>query len=183
MKALITGAGSPNGIGFAIAKILGAAGHGVIVASTTSRIDERVAELRTLGVDAVGVVGDLRDPATIGRIVDAGPYAVCVNNAGMVAVGGSQLEAAIEDTTDADWSTAIDINLSTCFAVTRAVLPGMRANGYGRIVNIASTSGAVQAFVGDVPYHAAKAGMVGLTKAVALEVAAHGVTVNAVAPG
>jgi 3-oxoacyl-[acyl-carrier protein] reductase len=102
----------------------------------------------------------------------------------MVTVGGGeQLDAALTDTSDEDWETAIAINLTTCFAVTRAVVPAMQARGRGRIVNVASTSGPVQAFVGDVPYHAAKAGMVGFTRAVALELAPHGVTVNAVAPG
>jgi 3-oxoacyl-[acyl-carrier protein] reductase len=183
MRALVTGAGSPDGIGFATARALAAAGHDLVVASTTDRIHARVDELRALGVDADGVVGDLRQRATVDRLVAIGPFDVCVNNAGMVAVGGEQVEAAIEDTTDDDWSSTIDTNLATCFAVTRAVLPPMRHHGYGRIVNVASTSGAIQAFVGDVAYHAAKAGMVGLTRAVALEVARDGITVNAVAPG
>jgi 3-oxoacyl-[acyl-carrier protein] reductase len=162
---------------------LAAAGHDLVVASTTARIDDRAAELRASGVDAVGVIGDLRERATVQRLIEAGPFDVCVNNAGMVAIGGEQIDAPIQDTTDEDWSASIDTNLGTCFAVTRAVLPAMRANRFGRIVNVASTSGTVQAFVGDVAYHAAKAGMVGLTRAVALEVASDGVTVNAVAPG
>jgi 3-oxoacyl-[acyl-carrier protein] reductase len=177
-RALVTGAGSESGIGFAVARALAAAGHDLVIASTTERIHERAA-----AIDAVGVVGDLRDPATIERLVAAGPFDVCVNNAGMVAVGGEQLDAALVDTTDADWAAALEINLTTCFAVTRAVVPAMRERGYGRIVNVASTSGPVQAFVGDVAYHAAKAGMVGFTRAAALELAADGITVNAVAPG
>ncbi len=177
-RALVTGAGSESGIGFAAARALAAAGHELVIASTTERIHERAAEIA-----AIGVVGDLRDPATIERLVAAGPFDVCVNNAGMVAVGGEQLDTALVDTSDADWASALEINLTTCFAVTRAVVPAMRERGYGRIVNVASTSGPVQAFVGDVAYHAAKAGMVGFTRAVALELAADGITVNAVAPG
>ena len=183
MRALVTGAGSEAGIGFATARALAASGHDVVVCATTDRVHDRAAELRGLGVESVGVVGDLNDPATIEAIVAAGPFHVCVNNAGMVAVGGTQLDCPVEEITDADWADALHRNLTTCFAVTRAVLPAMRARGAGRIVNIASTSGPVQAFVGDAAYHAAKAGMVGFTRAVALEAAGDGVTVNAVAPG
>lgn len=180
-RALVTGAGSASGIGVAVARALVAAGHDVVISSTTDRILDRAAEL---GGGVVGVAGDLRDAATIDRLVAAGPFDICVNNAGMVTVGGSeQLDAALVDTSDDDWSTAIDINLTTCFAVTRAVVPAMQEQRHGRIVNVASTSGPVQAFVGDAPYHAAKAGMVGFTRAVALELAPHGITVNAVAPG
>lgn len=178
-RALVTGAGSESGIGFAVARALAAAGHELVLSSTTDRIHERAAELDS----AVGIAGDLRDPATIERIVAAGPFDICVNNAGMVAVGGSQVDAPLTDTTDQDWEHTLDINLTTCFAVTRAVVPAMRERGNGRIVNVASTSGAVQAFVGDVAYHAAKAGMLGFTRAAALELAPHGVTVNVVAPG
>ncbi len=183
MRALVTGAGSPTGIGFAVARALAAEGHDVVVASTTDRIHDRADELRAGGIEAVGVVGDLLERDTVERLVMAGPFDICVNNAGMITVGAEQLDAAIEDTTDDDWASTIDMNLATAFKVTRAVLPEMRRSGYGRVVNVASTSGTVQAFVGDVAYHAAKAGMVGLTRAVALEVAPDGVTVNAVAPG
>jgi 3-oxoacyl-[acyl-carrier protein] reductase len=179
-RALVTGAGSESGIGFAVARALAAVGHELVVASTSDRIHDRA---RELGDGAVGIAGDLRDPATVERLVSAGPYDICVNNAGMVAVGGTQLDAALTDTTDDDWRRTLDVNLTTCFAVTRAVVPAMRARGAGRIVNVASTSGPVQAFVGDVAYHAAKAGMLGFTRAVALELAADGITVNAVAPG
>lgn len=179
-RALVTGAGSESGIGFAVARALSAAGHELVIASTTDRIHDRAGEL---GGGAAGVAGDLRDPATVELLVASGPYDICVNNAGMVAVGGTQLDAALTDTTDDDWARTLDINLTTCFAVTRAVVPAMRERRYGRIVNVASTSGLVQAFVGDVAYHAAKAGMLGFTRAAALELAADGITVNAVAPG
>jgi 3-oxoacyl-[acyl-carrier protein] reductase len=81
------------------------------------------------------------------------------------------------------WQRSLERNLTTAFLVTRAFLPGMKQRGYGRIVNIASTTGAVSAVTGDTAYAAAKAGMVGLTRAIALEAAPFGVTVNAVAPG
>lgn len=186
--ALVTGAGSPTGIGAAIARALARAGHAVAVASTTPRIHERVAELRADGHDALGLVADLTDGAAAARVVTetlawGGRLDVCVNNAGMVAVGGTMVDAPIDRYDAATWDDALARNLTTCYLVTRAALPTMRAARRGRIVNVASTSGPVQAFPGDVGYHAAKAGMVGFTRAVALEVAADGVTVNAVAPG
>lgn len=185
--ALVTGAGSERGIGFAVAQALGAAGAIVVLGATSDRVHDRVRDLRNDGIQADAVVGDLTDPDDVDALVRTasghGPLDVCVSNAGMVAVGGTMVDAPVERYTDADWADALARNLTTAFLVTRAVLPGMRAQRYGRIVNVASTSGAVQAFVGDVGYHAAKAGMLGLTRAVALEAAPDGVTVNAVAPG
>ena len=182
--ALVTGAGSAAGIGFATALELGRAGARVIITSTTARVDERVTELRNAGMDASGFSGDLTD-STVPASLVAGleRLDICVNNAGMIAVGETMLDASVETIDDHQWRTSIDRNLTTCFNVTRAVIPLMRSGGYGRIVNVASTSGPVQAFSGDAAYHAAKAGIVGFTRAVALEVAAAGITVNAVAPG
>jgi len=186
--ALVTGAGSADGIGFAIARLLAADGATVVISSTTDRIFDRVAELQAIGATALGLVADLMDDGAAEELVAqavrfAGGVDICVNNAGMVAVGGAMSDVPITATTDVQWSDGINRNLTTCFAVTRSVLPQMRKRGYGRIVNVASTSGPLQAFTGDVAYHAAKAGMVGFTRAVALECAAQGITVNAVAPG
>jgi len=186
--ALITGAGSPTGIGFASARALGMDGAHVILISTTSRIHERSAELKDLGIDARGYIADLTRPQQVQQIVDEISSAfrrldICVNNAGMTVVGETQFESRVDDIPLEEWNRSLERNLTTCFLVTGAVLPLMRAQGYGRIINIASTSGPVQAFVGDAAYHAAKAGMWGYTRACALETAADGITVNAVAPG
>jgi len=186
--ALVTGAGSRDGIGFAAARALAADGAAVVLASTTDRIHDRVADLAAIGARAVGVVADLMEPDEADRVVQAalqlaGRLDICVNNAGMVAVGGDLTDSLAHRTTDQQWRDAIDRNLTTCFTVTRSALTAMRARSYGRIVNVASTSGPVQAFVGDAGYHAAKAGMLGFTRAVALEYAGEGITVNAVAPG
>jgi 3-oxoacyl-[acyl-carrier protein] reductase len=83
----------------------------------------------------------------------------------------------------AEWNDSLHRNITTAFTVTQACFPPMIERRYGRVVNVASTSGPLQAFLGDPGYHAAKAGMVGLTRAAALEGAPHGITVNAVAPG
>lgn len=186
--ALVTGAGSPHGIGFACARSLGEDGASVVIVSTTARIHERAQELAGGGFDATGFIADLtklEDVEGIIQVIKArfGRLDICVNNAGMTVIGETQLESPVDEISLADWHLSLERNLTTCFLVTREVLPLMRVQRYGRIINIASTSGPVQAFVGDAAYHAAKAGMWGYTRACALETAADGITVNAVAPG
>ena len=186
--ALVTGCGSASGIGFATAKRLRAAGCNVVIASTTSRVHDRVAELKSTGGagEVLGVVGDLTREPDVEALVNAASSAfgridVLVNNAGMVTVGNELFNAPLSDTTLQQWNDSIARNLTTCFLVTRRVLAEMPDGG--RIVNVASTTGALQAGLGDVGYNASKAGMIGLTRAVALEVASRNITVNAVAPG
>lgn len=186
--ALVTGAGSATGIGFATAKTLAARGVRLVITSTTDRIHERAAELRALGADVHAVIADLRQEAGARDLVGHAlenfhRIDICVNNAGMLQTGGELPDAPLEHYGAALWDEAILRNLTTCYHVTRAVLPAMKSRRYGRIVNVASTSGPVQAFPGDAGYHAAKAGMVGFTRAAALETAGKGITVNAVAPG
>jgi len=184
--AVVTGAGSPTGIGFAIAQALGAAGHPLLIVSTSRRIQERVAELRAAGFDTRGVACDLTTETGICELATAAgdaPVGVLVNNAGMAILGEMDALTDLGDVTLAQWQRSLERNLSTAFLVTRAFLPGMKQRCYGRIVNISSTTGAVSAVAGDAAYAAAKAGMVGFTRAVALESAPFGVTVNAVAPG
>jgi 3-oxoacyl-[acyl-carrier protein] reductase len=184
MTALVTGAGSPSGIGFAAALALGRAGHRVALVSTTDRIADRAAELRADGIEASGHVCDLMDPAAVTALAAAvGPVDVLVNNAGMAALGTLDAVKPLEALTDADWATVMARNLSTAFHATRAVLPAMKARGYGRIVMVSSTTGAVAGVAGDAAYAAAKAAMVGMTRSLCLEVARHGITVNALAPG
>ncbi len=186
--ALITGAGGPRGIGFACARLLGLLGAAVVVSSTTERIQNRVNELREAGIAATGLAADLTDPDQANRLVQStldvhGNVDVLVNNAGMTSVSTPAESATLLETTEPTWTDALDRNLSTAFRMTRAALPSMLARGYGRVVNVASVSGPVVAYPGDVAYHAAKAGMGGLTRALAVEVGRHGITVNAVAPG
>jgi len=182
--ALVTGAGSPTGIGFAIAKALGRAGHRVVVTSMTERIEDRARELRAQDIDAVGIAADLTDPARVSELVgEAGDVEVLVNNAGMASLGVLDPNGPLEDMATATWASTMERNLTTAFYVTRACLRGMKTRGSGRIVNVASTTGAVSGVAFDAAYAAAKAGMLGLTRALCLEVARHGITVNAVAPG
>jgi 3-oxoacyl-[acyl-carrier protein] reductase len=186
--ALVTGAGGPAGIGFACARLLGRLGARVALASTTDRIHERVAELAADGIVGQGFTADLTDPDQARGLVGAvlagyGRLDVLVNNAGMTSVSKPSEGGSFEALTDHAWAAALDRNLTTTFYVTRAALPALLAGGSGRVVNIASVSGPIVAFRGDAAYHAAKAGLVGLTRALALESAERGLTVNAVAPG
>lgn len=186
--AIVTGAGSPTGIGFASARMLGMAGATLALVSTTDRIHQRAAELEKEGIHARGYIADLTRPDVVQFIVDDirrihGRLDICVNNAGMTVVGEKPFESAVDEIPLEEWHLSLERNLTTCFLVTRAVLPLMRARKYGRIINVTSTSGPVQASVGDAAYHAAKAGMWGFTRAVAVETAVDGITVNAIAPG
>lgn len=186
--AVVTGSSSATGIGFACVRALAAAGHAVVLTGTTDRVHERVGELRGEGVRAVGVVADLTDPDGVAglaaAVADLGaPLTVLVNNAGMTSVAARGREGTLLGTDPDTWQAELDRNLTTCYRATRALLPSLLAAPWGRVVQVSSVSGPVVAYPGDVAYHAAKAGMVGLTRALALEVAASGVTVNAVAPG
>jgi 3-oxoacyl-[acyl-carrier protein] reductase len=185
--AVVTGAGSPTGIGFATAAALADVGHCVVVVSTTERIRDRAAELRANGREVHAVVADLTVEDDVERLrghaIALGDVCVVVNNAGMAILGEIDAPGELERLDRADWQRSLDRNLTSAFLVTRAFLPGMKARGHGRVVNVASTTGPVAAVAGDTAYAAAKAGMVGFTRAIALEAAPHGVTVNAVAPG
>ncbi len=179
--ALVTGAGSPDGIGYACARALADLGATVHVTSTTARIHDRAS---MLGRASVGVVADLTVEADVDAVHAAvGDVDVLVNNAGMVSVGSPDRLAPVTAMSYAEWTADVARNLDTAFLVTRAFLQPMVTAGWGRIVNVASTTGPVNAMPDQASYAAAKAGMVGLTRAVAVEVAAHGVTCNAVAPG
>ena len=189
--ALVTGAGAPDGIGFATARLLGVLGAAVAVAATTDRVHDRVEELRRDGVRATGVVADLTDEAQVARAVaevtDAlGEPLVLVNNAGMTTVGPSSSDGesgAAPSLSYAGWHSSLARNLDTAFLTSRAVLPAMQRAGWGRVVMVASVTGPVMAMRGETAYAAAKAGMVGLARALAVDHAGEGVTVNAVAPG
>ncbi len=183
--ALVTGAGSPTGIGLAAARALADLGALVVITSTTDRIEERAAELTSMGHTVRGVVADLRDETAVARLIDACGAApeIVVNNAGMTSVGSDAEGGEIAGMSLATWRAGIERNLDTAFLVSRAVVPFMVAAGWGRVVNVASITGPVMAMRGEIAYAAAKAGLVGLTRALAVDLAPSGVTVNAVAPG
>ncbi len=187
--ALVTGAGSPEGIGFATARLLGRLGAAVAVASTTERIQDRAADLQAEGIEALGLVADLTDPSQVDALATSvrawrPAVDIVINNAGMVSlISGWDAEKLLEELTLAEWDEALARNLRTAFLVTQAFLPRMKVRGYGRIVYVSSTTGPLVAMPLQTTYATAKAAMVGLTRALALEVAQAGITVNAVGPG
>jgi 3-oxoacyl-[acyl-carrier protein] reductase len=188
--ALVTGAGSREGIGFATARLLGDLGAAVVVTAASDRVHERADELRTRGTAALSAVADLTDPSgaegLLARAADLGTPTILVNNAGMTSVATpTALEdegGSVNGTTWEAWRRSLARNLDTAFLTTRAALPGMLAAGWGRVVMVASVTGPVMAMRREAGYAAAKAGMVGLARSVAVDHAAAGVTVNTVAP-
>lgn len=184
--ALVTGAGSAEGIGFALARALLKAGARVAITATTARIFERQAELGDAGVFAA--VADLTDPAQIARLVGdvtqaLGPVDILMNNAGMAQTGRPQRRARLSDMTDAAWAFQMDISLTMAFRLSRAVLPGMIARGHGRIIHMSSVTGPLVGIDGSGPYAAAKAGLMGMVRVMAIENGGQGITANCIGPG
>jgi 3-oxoacyl-[acyl-carrier protein] reductase len=176
-NALVTGAS--GGIGAAIARVLHA--QGATVALSGTRSDALATLAGDLGERAHVCAADLADPAAADGLVDAaeaaaGPLAILVNNAGVTR---DMLALRMRDE---DWQAVQDVNLGAPFRLARAVLRGMLRRRAGRIINISSIVGATGS-PGQANYAAAKAGLIGMTKALAQEVASRGITVNAVAPG
>jgi 3-oxoacyl-[acyl-carrier protein] reductase len=187
--ALVTGAGSSTGIGFACARALAREGAAVAVTSTTDRIDERAAELHAEGAEAAGFVADLTDREQARVMVESvrelfGRVDIVVNNAGMVNVGMTgEVTAPFAEMTGDDWELDVALNLHTAFNVTRPLVPGMIERGWGRVVMVSSVTGPFTAIAGSVGYGAAKGGMDGLMRGLALELGPSGITGNSVAPG
>jgi acetoacetyl-CoA reductase len=174
--AIVTG--GTRGIGAATSKALRDAGYKV--AANYGSSDERAQAFKA--ETGIGVYKwDVADFAACALGVsqvekDLGPVDVVVNNAGITR------DATLHRMTFDDWKAVIDTNLGSCFNMSRAVFPGMRERKFGRIVNVGSINGQAGQY-GQVNYAAAKSGIHGFTKALAQEGAAHGVTVNAIAPG
>jgi 3-oxoacyl-[acyl-carrier protein] reductase len=186
--ALVTGAGSAEGIGFAIARrLLGVCGR-VAITSTTDRIHERARELDAKGTRVLSFVADLTSEAEAQRLVDlvierTGRIDILANNAGMAQTGKPWQSRTLQETTLSEWQNQIAITLHTAFLMTRAVLPHMTKQKYGRIVNVTSVTGPLVSNLGSSAYGAAKAAMDGMMRAVALETGLDGITINGVAPG
>jgi 3-oxoacyl-[acyl-carrier protein] reductase len=186
--AIVTGAGSVEGIGFAIARQMCVAGAYVAITSTTERIQERARELDATGKRVFAFVTDLTQETAAEKLVEAvlhhsGRIEILVNNAGMAQTGQAIESKTLQTSSYKDWLRQIEITLHTAFLMTRGVLPVMTRQKYGRIVNVSSVTGALVSNRGSAAYGAAKAAMDGMMRAVALETGRDGITVNAVAPG
>jgi NAD(P)-dependent dehydrogenase (short-subunit alcohol dehydrogenase family) len=180
--ALVTGGG--RGIGRAIALAFASEGAHVVIAARTLAQVETVAEEieKTFNSKALALVCDVSDSANVERMFSAiresfgRDVDIMVNNAGVAE------SATIAKTTDEVWDKHLAINLSGTFYCTRAAVPAMLKNGWGRIINIASIAGKTGApYI--TAYSASKHGVMGLTRSLALEVGPSGVTVNAICPG
>lgn len=178
--AVITGAA--QGIGFAVAQRLAIAGASVVIIDVNAEgLEEAACKLDAIGVSAKTYICDISDPDSIrtvfGAILDAYKRIdILVNNAG---VGGRF--APIQEQTDDDWEQVIRVDLTGVFLCCRAVIPHMIDQRYGRIINVSSLAGK-EGSPDMVPYSAAKAGVIGLTKALAREVAKDNILVNVVTP-
>jgi len=179
--ALVTGAG--RGLGLAVARKLAEAGARVVAADIESAAAREAADrLLAPWGPALGVPVDVADPASVEAMVEEavaafGRVDILVNNAGIL------YRTRFPDISPSEWERVLRVNLTGPFLCTRAVLPRMKEQRYGRIVNISSSAGRSVSTLGGAHYTASKAGLLGLTRAVAKEAAPFGITVNAVCPG
>jgi len=186
--AIVTGAGSATGIGFAVARRLLAQGTDVAVTATGERIHARAKELATEGPRVIPYQADLTNESEVQELVRVvhGRFEridILVNNAGMAREGQQPANRELSATSLEEWQEQIAITLNTAFLMTRAVLPIMRAQRFGRIVNVTSVTGPLVSGRNSGAYGAAKGGMDGMMRAVAIAEGPNGITMNGVAPG
>ncbi len=184
-RFLVTGAGSSRGIGFAAARALAEGGASIFLTSLSTRVHDRADEIQAFGASA-----DLTDPGQVEELISVavaklGGLDGIVNNAGMTSVDddGNPEFNSIDETSLDQWRKSFARNLDSAFLVTQSALPYLRMQSEGRIVMVSSTTGTISAIHNNVAYASAKAGLVGLVRALALDEAKNNITVNAVAPG
>lgn len=178
--ALVTGGSSGLGRAMALA-LAGAGAHVVVAARRREALDESVTAIEAQGGQASALVVDLADPGALDEAArhaagPFGPVTILVNAAGV------NLRQPIEEVDLASWQLTLQLHLGTPFFLSRALMPGMKARGYGRIINLASLQ-SQRAFPDSAPYGAGKGGIVQLTRAMAEAWSRHGINANAIAPG
>jgi 2-hydroxycyclohexanecarboxyl-CoA dehydrogenase len=184
--AVVTGAASPRGIGFAVAQRYAAEGWPVAILDIDAAGAEAAADkiASEFGVPVVGLGVDVTDEASVARSVEALAATDLPPVGALAAIAGVASPVPFLEVDLREWRRVVDINLTGTFLVCRAFLPQMIANGYGRIVTMSSVSAQQGGGVfSKTPYSAAKAGILGLTRSLAREMAPHGITVNAISPG
>ena len=186
--ALVTGCGSPDGIGFATARLLGRQGAAVVITSTTDRILDRAAELAEEEIEAKAIVADLLAPGSPGEVVEEAiawhsRLDILVNNAGMVQMGGTEEDRPFAEIPEADFRANLELNLELPINVTRAALEALIEAPEGRIIFISSVTGPLVSTADSSSYSAAKAGVDGFMKSLAIELGPTATTVNSVNPG
>jgi 3-oxoacyl-[acyl-carrier protein] reductase len=186
--ALVAGAGSDQGLGFACARLLAQLGARVAISSTTDRICQRADELCSENLQATGHIADLTDPKqaevlVVQAVAAHGPIDILVNGAGIAQSGVKAPDEYFADLTPMQWARELDVNLNTAVHLTRATIPGMAARGHGRIIMISSVTGPLVTAPRQAGYAAAKSAMDGLMRSIALEYGRSGITANSVAPG
>jgi 3-oxoacyl-[acyl-carrier protein] reductase len=182
--AFVSGCGSPDGIGFATARLLGQLGASLSITSTTKRIHERAAELG----DVFAAVADLTDPQQASSIAAAareahGPVDVLVNNAGMVQAGVADRSGPFRTLSSCALQRQLEITLKTAFHITQAMLAEMVRRSFGRIVMVSSVTGPLVTAPGSAAYASAKGALDALMRTIAIEHGRDGITANAVSPG
>ncbi len=178
--AVITGAS--KGLGKAMSLSLAAEGAKIVmIARNAGPLEEAAAEVRALGVEALTITADVADEVQVEQlrtevIARFGSVHILINNAGM------NLRKPLADFTLAEWRLVLDTNLTSAFLMSRAFIPHLVSNGGGRIINLTSMMSHIS-LPGRVPYSSSKAGLLGFTKALALEMAPRRITVNGISPG
>jgi 3-oxoacyl-[acyl-carrier protein] reductase len=179
--AIVTG--GSRGIGRAIAFELASAGNRIVLTCRKglARAEETAGEIRGLGVEAHAVSTDVTEPEAVKELAervskDFGGADILVNNAGIIK------DVLFPFLREEDWDAVMDVDLKGAFRMTKSVIRGMLHKKWGRIINVVSVSG-ISGHAGQTNYSAAKGGLIAFTRALSLEMATHGITVNAVAPG
>jgi NAD(P)-dependent dehydrogenase (short-subunit alcohol dehydrogenase family) len=178
--AVITG--GSRGLGRAMAETLSGAGASIaLVARDRARLDQASAELKAQGGNAAGFVADVTDEADVQRVAGEinaafGAPHILINNA------GNNVRKHLADLSLEEFRSVLDGSLTSTFLMSRALTPGMKGRGYGRVINMTSMLSHIS-LPGRTPYSSAKTGLLGFTRALALELAGEGVTVNGISPG